>query len=79
MTVSTQDLLCCYGNTTGQIQSLRLLDNTIYHLEKIVFPGQNILFEASSHSELEITAFSEGALHIERVPCQNLRVGQDDS
>lgn len=44
---------CFYVNTTNKIQIIRTI-NTSPRLEKVVFPGQRLIFEANSDASLEV-------------------------
>lgn len=63
--------LCYYQNLTSQIQTIRI-DQT---LEKVVFPGDRILFHAAPEAVLEIySSTPTGFVQIDRLSCLQLQV-----
>lgn len=48
--------LCCYMNATRQIQVARIVNIANWSFERVVFPGQRLLFEAPQNALLEIYA-----------------------
>ena len=67
-------ILCFYINTTSEIQIARLNSNNI-NLEKIIFPGDRLLFEALPDAELEIHIGANGQETLcEKIPCLELIV-----
>jgi Domain of unknown function (DUF1830) len=68
-------LLCSYRNTTNQIQILRIANVAHWYFERVVFPGEHLLFEAPSEADLEINTGHEiTAILSDRIPCSHLRV-----
>ena len=47
-------VLCCYVNATSQIQIARITNIPNWYFERVVFPGQRLVFEAHSSAVLEI-------------------------
>ncbi len=47
-------ILCCYVNATSKIQVARISDIPNWYFERVVFPGQKLLFETSPEAHLEI-------------------------
>ena len=68
-------LLCFYINKTSRIQVVRISNIPSFFWEKVIFPGQRILFEAENEAKLEILQ-SENATCIlaDVIPCQRLRM-----
>lgn len=66
-----RQILCLYINTTREIQIIRITDIPNLHWERIVFPGQRLMFEAVPEAKLEIQT-SETVTSL--VSCQQLRV-----
>jgi hypothetical protein len=64
-------ILCCYINITPQLQLIRIPNIPNLHLERVVFPGQRLMFETVPEAQLEIRSSDNITLV---VPCQNLRV-----
>lgn len=68
-------ILCFYKNTTSQIQIARLSNITNSCFEQIVFPGEQVLFEAIPEAELEIqTGSKTGGVLANKILCANLQV-----
>jgi hypothetical protein len=66
-------ILCAYINATSQIQIIRIKNIPKLHLERVVFPGQRLIFEAVSEANLEI---SSGDISSICIPCQELLVAE---
>lgn len=67
-------ILCCYVNTTSKIQIARI-ENIANWLERVVFPGQRLLFEALPNAQLEIyTGMIATAILLDKIQCECLRV-----
>jgi hypothetical protein len=47
-------LLCCYVNASSQIQIARITNIENWYFERVVFPGQRLVFEALPQAQLEI-------------------------
>jgi hypothetical protein len=73
-------LCCCYVNTTSQIQVARITNIDNWYFERVVFPGQRLIFEAPLSAYLEIhTGMMASAILSDRIPCQQLLVlGEED-
>jgi len=70
-------LLCSYQNRTSTIQILRMDESGCDEFERIVFPGQIFLFEATSESHLKIFyAVSPEAIEMSRISCRTLQVDE---
>jgi hypothetical protein len=68
-------ILCCYVNATSKIQIARVTNISNWYFERVVFPGQRLVFEAFSEALLEIhTGMMASAILSDRIPCQRLRV-----
>ncbi len=66
-------LLCCYVNATSQIQVARITNIEDWYFERVVFPGQRLVFEALSHAILEIhTGMMASAILSDTIPCDRL-------
>ena len=64
-------ILCLHINITQKIQIIRIKNIPNLHLERVVFPGQRLMFEAVPEANLEIQ-ISETVTIL--VSCQQLRV-----
>jgi hypothetical protein len=68
-------LLCCYVNSTSSIQIARISNIESWYFERVVFPGQRLLFETPAEAQLEIyTGAMASSILVERINCQNLQV-----
>lgn len=67
--------LCFYINKTSRVQIVRITNIPLFYWEKVIFPGQRILFEAENEAKMEILQ-SENATSIlaDVIPCQRLRM-----
>jgi hypothetical protein len=71
-------IVCCYMNSTSQIQVTRITNMPNWYFERVVFPGQRLLFEAMSEAQLEIhTGMMASAILSDTIPCSRLQVHQD--
>ena len=72
-------MLCCYHNPSPKMQIIRSTSFEIpeWHLEKVVFPGQRLLFHAPYQTSLQIyTASMAGNLLSDTVPCDRIKVDE---
>ena len=68
-------ILCCYINATNQIQIARITNVPNWYFERVVFPGQRLVFEAISSGILEIhSGMMASAILSDSIPCQRLAV-----
>ncbi|NJN73168.1 MAG: DUF1830 domain-containing protein [Limnothrix sp. RL_2_0] len=66
-------LLCCYVNATSQIQVARITNVEDWYFERVVFPGQRLVFEALPYAILEIhTGMMASAILSDTIPCTRL-------
>lgn len=72
-------ILCCYVNATSKIQIGRIsnmLPN--WYFERVVFPGQRLVFEAPREAYLEIhTGMMATAILSDTIPCDRLCIDED--
>ncbi|WP_017661840.1 DUF1830 domain-containing protein [Baaleninema simplex] len=72
---SANPLLCCYINATSQIQVARITNIPNWYFERVVFPGQRLVFEALPHAQLEIhTGMMASSILSDTIPCNRLTV-----
>ncbi len=73
-------LLCCYVNATSKIQIARITNVPDWYFERVVFPGQRLLFEALSSAMLEIhTGMMASSILSDTLPCKRLVVADEDN
>ncbi len=71
-------LLCCYLNATSKIQIARITNIANWYFERVVFPGQRLMFEAPEAALLEIhSGMMASAILTDRIPCGNLAVQEN--
>jgi hypothetical protein len=72
-------LLCCYVNATNQIQIVRITNVPNWYFERVVFPGQRLVFEALPQALLEIhTGMMASAILSDTIPCERLSINDGD-
>ena len=66
-------ILCCYVNATSQIQVARITNISNWYFERVVFPGQRLVFEAQPQAILEIhSGMMASSILSDTIPCQRL-------
>jgi Domain of unknown function (DUF1830) len=77
---SAATCLCCYVNITNQIQIARITNIANWYFERVVFPGQRLLFEALPEAHLEIhTGMMASSILSDTIPCVRLRLTEEIS
>ncbi|TAG88948.1 MAG: DUF1830 domain-containing protein [Oscillatoriales cyanobacterium] len=70
-------ILCCYVNATSQIQIARITNIPSWYFERVVFPGQRLVFEAMTAALLEIhTGMMASAILSDTIPCDRLQINE---
>ena len=73
-------ILCCYVNATSAIQIARITNIPNWYFERVVFPGQRLVFEAISQALLEIhTGMMASAILSDTIPCTRLGINQQST
>lgn len=76
---SSRPILCCYVNATSKIQVARITNVEDWYFERVVFPGQRLIFEAPPNALLEIhTGMMASAILSDSIPCNRLQIDQDE-
>ncbi|BAY76160.1 MAG: DUF1830 domain-containing protein [Nostoc sp. ChiSLP01] len=66
-------ILCCYINATSKIQVARISNIPNWYFERVVFPGQRLVFEAPRTAQIEIhTGMMASAILSDTIPCDRL-------
>jgi len=66
-------LLCCYVNASSHIQVVRITNIPNWYFERVVFPGQRLVFEALPQAQLEIhTGMMASSILSDTIPCERL-------
>ncbi len=72
---SNAAILCCYINVTDRIQILRLPQLKYGFSDRVIFPGERLMFEATPEAQLEIhTAKPANIILSQKIPCARLQV-----
>ncbi|MGF1588537.1 MAG: DUF1830 domain-containing protein [Pleurocapsa sp.] len=67
--------LCCYVNATAHVEVARITNIPYWYFERVVFPGQRLIFKAPLAAKLEIhTGISISSIISETIDCQELRL-----
>lgn len=70
-------ILCCYINATSKIQVARICDIPNWYFERVVFPGQRLVFEAPPEAHMEIhTGMMASAILSDTIPCDRLVINE---
>ncbi|KYC43503.1 hypothetical protein WA1_10590 [Scytonema hofmannii PCC 7110] len=71
----SNQILCCYVNFSNQVQVARIDNIPNWYFERVVFPGQRLLFETPANAQLEIhTGTMASAIQSDCIWCQSLQV-----
>lgn len=71
----SEDVLCCYINATNKIQIARITNVPNWYFERVVFPGQRLIFQALVTAQLEIhTGMMASSILSDTIPCERLMV-----
>lgn len=69
--------LCCYVNATSKIQVARISNMANWYFERVVFPGQRLVFEAPNKALLEIhTGMMASSILSDTIPCDRLAINE---
>jgi hypothetical protein len=72
---SIDPMVCCYVNVTSRIQVARITNIPNWYFERVVFPGQRLVFEALPDALLEIhCGMMASAILADTIPCDRLQV-----
>lgn len=68
-------IVCCYVNATNRIQVARITNIPNWYFERVVFPGQRLVFEAMPEGLLEIhCGMMASAILADTIPCDRLQI-----
>ena len=71
-------ILCCYINATSKIQVARISNIPNWYFERVVFPGQRLVFEAPRKGQMEIhTGMMASAILSDKIPCDRLQINEN--
>ncbi len=72
---SANPIVCCYVNATSRIQIVRITNIPTWYFERVVFPGQRLVFETLPEAMLEIhTGMMASAILSDTISCSRLRI-----
>ncbi|MEM9213065.1 MAG: DUF1830 domain-containing protein [Cyanobacteria bacterium P01_F01_bin.150] len=67
------ELCCCYVNRSSKIQIVRITNVENWYFERVVFPGQRLMFEAPSDALLEVhCGMIASSILSDTIPCTRL-------
>ncbi|MDP5016422.1 DUF1830 domain-containing protein [Anabaena sp. UHCC 0187] len=73
-------ILCCYVNATSKIQVARISNIPNWYFERVVFPGQRLVFEVPPAAQMEIhTGMMASAIISDTIPCNRLVIHETSS
>jgi hypothetical protein len=68
-------ILCFYINITSRHQIIRITNIPNWYLERVILPGQRLMFYAPAEAKLEIhSSETVTAILTDVIPCQQLSV-----
>ncbi|QDZ40786.1 DUF1830 domain-containing protein [Euhalothece natronophila Z-M001] len=77
-TPSSDHIVCCYLNATSSIQVARITNVPNWYFERVVFPGQRLVFEALPEAILEIhTGMMASSILSDQISCSRLVVKEN--
>jgi hypothetical protein len=68
--------LCYYINKTKSIQNIKMIAEQKFVFEKLVFPGERMLFEAPFSAYITINSFLLDGIKTTTADCQHLRIAE---
>lgn len=71
----SSQILCGYVNATSQMQSVWIANIPSWYFERVVFPGQRLMFEALPQAQLEIHPGKLArVILLDQIPWVHLRI-----
>jgi len=64
-------VVCHYINATDRIQVVRVVNIPSWQFERVVFPGERLLFEVPPHTEFEVQEDGESIV-VHPIPCDRI-------
>ncbi len=76
----SQRILCTFFNRTNNILIARIANIPGWYFERVIFPGEQLLFEAVPEAYLEIhTSKKDGTILTDKISCSQLQVNSSCS
>ncbi|MDG2991827.1 DUF1830 domain-containing protein [Candidatus Synechococcus calcipolaris G9] len=73
-------ILCCYVNATNKMQIARITNIPNWYFERVVFPGQRLVFETPRDAQLEIhSGMMASAILSDTISCERLLLQEGDN
>lgn len=73
-------VLCCYVNDTPKIKIARIANISNWYFERVIFPGEKLLFEALPAAQLEIYMSNFSITDLAEVfECDRLAVNRQEA
>lgn len=72
---SEAEITCLYVNATNKVQIIRITNIQNWYFERVVFPGQRLIFTAVLGSLLEVhTGMMASSILSDTIPCKELEI-----
>lgn len=76
---SYPQICCCYSNVSSKIQVIRITNISNWYFERVVFPGQRLMFEAPSNAMLEVhCGMMASSILSDTISCERLKLDSAD-
>ncbi|MBD2103897.1 DUF1830 domain-containing protein [Leptolyngbya sp. FACHB-261] len=73
-----EKITCCYVNASSKIQIVRITNIPHWYFERVVFPGQHLLFESVPQASLEVhTGTVMSSILSDTICCSQLQVQEN--
>ena len=70
-----EPVLCCYVNKTSHVEIIRITNVPHWYFERVIFPGQRLIFEAPVMAKLEVhTGTAISSILSETIECSRLQL-----
>ena len=77
LNTSEVKILCSYINRTCQLQIIKIFNLNHGDFERVIFPGQSILFDAELEDELEVySGYFNKTIYVAKYPCIELQIDE---
>ncbi len=72
------EITCLYVNATSKVQVVRITNIANWYFERVVFPGQRLIFTAVANSLLEVhTGMMASSILSDTIPCSELQISTE--
>ncbi len=74
------EITCLYVNATSKVQVVRITNVPNWYFERVVFPGQRLIFTAVATSLLEVhTGMMASSILSDTIPCSELQIATEET